>query len=170
MCRVNDNADWTLCCSNEAYDTETSRRLVDVWGDKVKRLCARLKAGGKGHKAVKAQQLWFRILKAQMEAGTPHMPYQDQANLESNQQNLGAIHSSNLGQWSSSTRPRTRRSCATSSIALPPLCKPREKPSDLRTRKKDAPPANRPRRPGPCIRLPDHAAALLMRGRQASEQ
>merc|ERR1711972_834856 len=49
-----------------------------------------------GQKTVKAQQLWFRILEAQMETGTPYMLYKDHANRKSNQQNLGTIHSSNL--------------------------------------------------------------------------
>merc|ERR1712054_465143 len=41
-------------------------------------------------------QLWFRILKSQMETGTPYMLYKDAANRKSNQQNLGTIHNSNL--------------------------------------------------------------------------
>merc|ERR1712084_155261 len=49
-----------------------------------------------GRKSVKAQQLWFRILEAQMETGTPYMLYKDHANGKSNQQNLGTIHCSNL--------------------------------------------------------------------------
>merc|ERR1712061_76891 len=56
----------------------------------------RLELAGKGMKTVKAQQLWFRILEAQMETGTPYMLYKDHANSKSNQQNLGTIHNSNL--------------------------------------------------------------------------
>ena len=44
----------------------------------------------------KAQQLWFRILEAQIETGTPYMLYKDHANRKSNQQNLGTIHFSNV--------------------------------------------------------------------------
>merc|ERR1719356_102816 len=69
---------------------------MDVWGDEFERMYARLEAAGKGRKAVKAQQLWFRILEAQMETGTPYMLYKDHANSKSNQQNLGTIHNSNL--------------------------------------------------------------------------
>merc|ERR1711884_922417 len=56
----------------------------------------RFEAEQKGHKIVKAQQLWFRILESQMETGTPYMLYKDAANRKSNQQNLGTIHCSNL--------------------------------------------------------------------------
>merc|ERR1712217_687148 len=96
MRRVKENADWTLFCPNEAYDVETGKGLIDVWGDEFERMYIRLEAEGKGLKTVKAQQLWFRILEAQMETGTPYMLYKDHANSKSNQQNLGTIHSSNL--------------------------------------------------------------------------
>merc|ERR1719422_1647289 len=69
---------------------------MDVWGDEFEQLYAKLEAAGKGRKTVKAQQVWFRILEAQMETGTPYMLYKDHANGKSNQQNLGTIHSSNL--------------------------------------------------------------------------
>jgi len=69
---------------------------MDVWGEDFDRLYTRLEEAGKGRKSVSAQQLWFRILEAQMETGTPYMLYKDHANRKSNQQNLGTIHNSNL--------------------------------------------------------------------------
>merc|ERR1712139_218950 len=96
MQRVKDNKDWTLFCPNEAYDKETGKGLMDVWGDEFEKMYLGLEAAGKGKKTVKAQQLWFRILEAQMETGTPYMLYKDAANKKSNQQNLGTIHCSNL--------------------------------------------------------------------------
>jgi ribonucleoside-diphosphate reductase alpha subunit len=96
MRRVKDNGEWTLFCPNEAYDKETNKGLIDVWGDEFETMYTRLEAEGKGRKTVKAQQLWFRILESQMETGTPYMLYKDAANRKSNQQNLGTIHSSNL--------------------------------------------------------------------------
>jgi len=96
MRRVKENGDWTLFCPNEAFDAETGKGLIDVWGDEFERMYTQLEAAGKGRKTVKAQQLWFRILEAQMETGTPYMLYKDHANGKSNQQNLGTIHSSNL--------------------------------------------------------------------------
>merc|ERR1719451_35051 len=75
---------------------DTGRALIDVWGEEFEKLYEQLEAAGKGRKTVKAQQLWFRILEAQMETGTPYMLYKDAANRKSNQQNLGTIHCSNL--------------------------------------------------------------------------
>merc|ERR1719510_2024044 len=96
MRRVKNNEDWTLFCPNETIDMETGKGLIDVWGEEFERLYTQLEADGKGQKTVKAQQLWFRILEAQMETGTPYMLYKDHANQKSNQQNLGTIHCSNL--------------------------------------------------------------------------
>ena len=45
---------------------------------------------------MRAQKLWFAILEAQTETGTPYMLYKDACNRKSNQQNLGTIKSSNL--------------------------------------------------------------------------
>merc|ERR1719258_883892 len=96
MRRVKDNGDWTLFCPNEAYDQESGKGLMDVWGEEFEKMYEKLESAGKGRKTVKAQQLWFRILESQMETGTPYMLYKDAANRKSNQQNLGTIHSSNL--------------------------------------------------------------------------
>ena len=51
---------------------------------------------GKFQQTVKAQKLWFAILEAQTETGTPYMLYKDACNRKSNQKNLGTIKSSNL--------------------------------------------------------------------------
>jgi ribonucleoside-diphosphate reductase alpha subunit len=96
MRRVKDNGEWTLFCPNEAYDKDTSKGLIDVWGEDFETMYTKLEREGKGRKTVKAQQLWFRILESQMETGTPYMLYKDSANRKSNQQNLGTIHCSNL--------------------------------------------------------------------------
>merc|ERR1712216_74922 len=96
MKRVKEDGEWTLFCPNEAYDKETNKGLIDVWGDEFEAMYTRLEAEQKGRKTVKAQQLWFRILESQMETGTPYMLYKDAANRKSNQQNLGTIHCSNL--------------------------------------------------------------------------
>ena len=51
---------------------------------------------GLGRRTVKAQDLWFAIVNAQIETGTPFMLYKDHCNAKSNQQHLGTIHCSNL--------------------------------------------------------------------------
>merc|ERR1719367_473658 len=119
MRRVKDNGDWTLFCPNEAFDAESGKGLMDVWGREFERLYAQLEAAGKGRRTVKAQQLWFRILEAQMETGTPYMLYKDHANGKSNQQNLGTIHSSNLcTEIIEYTSPDEVAVCNLASVAL----------------------------------------------------
>ena len=67
-----------------------------------------------------ARDLWFQILDAQMETGTPYLLYKDAANLKSNQKNLGTIKSSNLCcevvQYSDAKETAV---CNLASIALP---------------------------------------------------
>merc|ERR1712178_651226 len=93
---------------------------IDVWGEEFEKMYTTLEEAGKGRKTVKAQQLWFRILEAQMETGTPYMLYKDHANSKSNQQNLGTIHSSNLcTEIIEYTSPDEVAVCNLASIALP---------------------------------------------------
>jgi ribonucleoside-diphosphate reductase alpha subunit len=132
MKRVKDNGDWTLFCPNEAYDQESDKGLIDVWGEEFERMYTQLEAAGKGRKTVKAQQLWFRILESQMETGTPYMLYKDAANRKSNQQNLGTIHCSNLCteiiEYTSSDETAV---CNLASIALSAFAKGEDAPYDF---------------------------------------
>merc|ERR1711975_49427 len=83
------------------------------------RMYTRFESEGLG-KAVKAQQLWFRIMESQIETGTPYMLYKDHANRKSNQQNLGTIRSSNLcTEILEYTSPDEVAVCNLASIALP---------------------------------------------------
>ncbi|KAF7459368.1 putative ribonucleoside-diphosphate reductase, large subunit [Cryptosporidium felis] len=90
MERVEKDQDWTLMCPDEC------RGLQDVWGDEFKHLYEKYEKEGRGRKVMKAQKLWFLILQAQIETGTPYICYKDAANSKSNQKNLGTIVSSNL--------------------------------------------------------------------------
>merc|ERR1711981_948521 len=87
---------------------------------------------GKGRKTVKAHQLWFRVLEAQMETGTPYMLYKDASNRKSNQQNLGTIHCSNLCteiiEYTSSDETAV---CNLASLALPAFAKSKNEPYDF---------------------------------------
>nr|CAB3448247.1 unnamed protein product [Digitaria exilis] len=75
---------------------------------------------GKAKKVIAAQALWFDILKAQIETGTPYMLYKDSCNRKSNQQNLGTIKSSNLcTEIIEYTSPSETAVCNLASIALP---------------------------------------------------
>ena len=65
-------------------------------GAEFKALYESYEAAGRQRRTVRAQELWFAVLQAQIETGTPYMLYKDACNLKSNQQNLGVIKSSNL--------------------------------------------------------------------------
>jgi len=119
MRRVKEDGNWTLFCPNEAYDKETSKGLMDVYGEEFEEMYTQLERDGRGRKTVKAQSLWSRIVEAQMETGTPYMLYKDHANRKSNQQNLGTIHCSNLcTEIIEYTSPGEVAVCNLASIAL----------------------------------------------------
>jgi ribonucleoside-diphosphate reductase alpha chain len=90
MERVEADGDWSLFCPHEAPG------LADCWGKEFEALYTKYEAEGRARKTIKAQELWFAILDAQVETGTPYLLYKDAANGKSNQQNLGTIKSSNL--------------------------------------------------------------------------
>jgi len=90
MQRVEANEDWSLFCPHEAPG------LADCHGKEFEKLYKRYEKEGRARKVVKAQELWFAVLDAQVETGTPYLLYKDAANSKSNQQNLGTIKSSNL--------------------------------------------------------------------------
>ena len=90
MERVKVGGTWTLMCPDECPG------LSDVYGDEFKQLYEQYEADGKGRTTMNARDLWFQILDAQMETGTPYLVYKDASNLKSNQKNIGTIKSSNL--------------------------------------------------------------------------
>ncbi|XP_047078410.1 ribonucleoside-diphosphate reductase large subunit-like [Lolium rigidum] len=114
MERVQSNEQWSLFCPSEAPG------LADCWGDEFNNLYKKYEREGKAKKIVSAQSLWFDILKAQIETGTPYMLYKDSCNRKSNQQNLGTIKSSNLcTEIIEFTSPTETAVCNLASIALP---------------------------------------------------
>jgi ribonucleotide reductase alpha subunit len=90
MKRVKASESWTLMCPHECPG------LADVWGDEFEALYTKYETEGRGRSTVLARDLWFKILDAQMETGTPYLVFKDAANRKSNQKNLGTIKSSNL--------------------------------------------------------------------------
>ncbi|MCB0496322.1 MAG: ribonucleoside-diphosphate reductase subunit alpha [Cyclobacteriaceae bacterium] len=114
MKRVENNEEWSLFCPNEAPG------LADVYGEDFERLYEKYEKEGRARRSIKAQDLWFEILEAQMETGTPYMMYKDAANKKSNQKNLGTIKSSNLcTEIIEYTSPDEVAVCNLASIALP---------------------------------------------------
>jgi len=114
MKRVEQGGQWSLMCPNECPG------LVDSWGDDFERMYEGYEKAGKARRSVKAQELWFAILDAQIETGTPYMLYKDACNRKSNQQNLGTIRGSNLcTEIIEYTSPDEIAVCNLASIALP---------------------------------------------------
>jgi ribonucleoside-diphosphate reductase alpha chain len=114
MKRVEANQDWSLFCPNEAPG------LCECWGEAFEHLYTTYEKEGRARKTIRAQDLWFAILEAQIETGTPYMLYKDAANSKSNQQNLGTIKSSNLcTEIMEYTSPDEAAVCNLASLALP---------------------------------------------------
>lgn len=60
MRRVEANAEWSLFCPNEAPG------LAECWGEQFDALYQRFEREGRAKRVIKAQQLWFAILEAQV--------------------------------------------------------------------------------------------------------
>jgi len=105
---------WSLFCPHECPG------LADVYGQNFVALYTKYEAEGKARKVVEARDLWFKILDAQMETGTPYILYKDAVNNKSNQKNLGTIKSSNLCcEINEYSDDKETAVCNLASIALP---------------------------------------------------
>ena len=114
MERVKENGKWSLFCPHECPG------LADVYGDKFKELYMKYEESGKSSKIVNARDLWFKVLDAQMETGTPYLLYKDAVNIKSNQKNIGTIKSSNLCcEICEYSDDKETAVCNLASIALP---------------------------------------------------
>ena len=114
MERVKENGKWSLFCPHECPG------LADVYGDDFKELYLNYETNNKHIKIVNARDLWFKILDAQMETGTPYLLYKDAVNNKSNQKNIGTIKSSNLCcEICEYSDDKETAVCNLASIALP---------------------------------------------------
>jgi ribonucleoside-diphosphate reductase alpha chain len=114
MERVKAGESWTMMCPDECPG------LSDVYGDEFVELYQRYEKEGRGRKQINARDLWFQILDAQMETGTPYLLYKDAVNKKSNQKNVGTIKSSNLCcEITEYSDDKETAVCNLASIALP---------------------------------------------------
>eukprot|EP01041_Mallomonas_annulata_P009187 gene9187-19049_t len=114
MKRVEADGDWSLMCPHECPG------LADCWGEAFDSLYTQYERDGKARKTIKARELWYAILDAQIETGTPYMLYKDACNSKSNQKNLGTIKCSNLcTEIVEYTAPDEVAVCNLASIVLP---------------------------------------------------
>jgi ribonucleoside-diphosphate reductase alpha subunit len=118
MKRVKENGTWTLMCPNECPG------LCDVYGEEFNKLYTKYEEEHRGRRTMKARDLWFQILDAQMETGTPYLLYKDAVNHKSNQKNIGTIKSSNLcSEITEYTDENETAVCNLASISLPAFVK-----------------------------------------------
>jgi ribonucleoside-diphosphate reductase alpha chain len=117
MERVKAKGKWTLMCPNECPG------LADVYGDEFNALYEKYEGENRGRQ-MDARDLWYKIMDAQMETGTPYLLYKDACNKKTNQKNIGVIKSSNLCtevvQYSDSEETAV---CNLASIGLPTFVK-----------------------------------------------
>lgn len=90
MEKVQRDEEWCLFCPSKCPG------LSDVYGKSFKEMYHMFEDQGLYNKRIKARDLWYMILDAQMETGTPYLLYKDACNSKSNQKNVGVIKSSNL--------------------------------------------------------------------------
>jgi ribonucleotide reductase alpha subunit len=125
MERVKANGKWTLMCPHDCPG------LADVYGQQFTDLYEKYESAGLGRKTMNARDLWFKVLDAQMETGTPYLLFKDAANMKSNQQNLGTIKSSNLCvEIIEYSDDKETAVCNLASIGLPSFVDPATKQFD----------------------------------------
>jgi ribonucleoside-diphosphate reductase subunit M1 len=76
MKRVEADGQWSLFCPNEVEG------LHEIYGQEFEELYERYEREGRARKTIKAQELWYAILAAQVETGGPFMLYKDACNGE----------------------------------------------------------------------------------------
>ena len=118
MERVKSNGKWTLMCPDECPG------LSDVYGEEFKTLYESYEQSGKGRITINARDLWYKVMDAQMETGTPYLLYKDACNRKSNQKNVGTIKSSNLcSEVVQYSDDKETAVCNLASIGLPTFIK-----------------------------------------------
>jgi ribonucleoside-diphosphate reductase alpha chain len=90
MKQVECDGDWYLMCPDECPN------LNETYGEEFENLYWKYVEEKKYRKQIKAQDVWKKIMDAQIETGVPYIAYKDAVNKKCNQKNLGTIKSSNL--------------------------------------------------------------------------
>uniref|UniRef100_A0A6C0H635 ribonucleoside-diphosphate reductase n=1 Tax=viral metagenome TaxID=1070528 RepID=A0A6C0H635_9ZZZZ len=90
MKRVEENKMWSLFSPSDVIG------LDNVYGKEFELLYESYELKKVYKKQVKAQELWYNIMKSQIETGVPYICFKDSVNNKSNQSNIGTIKSSNL--------------------------------------------------------------------------
>ena len=112
MERVRDNKEWSLFCPQTInLQDYHSEEFASKYEEAEKTLPCR---------KIQARDLWEKILRSQIETGTPYIMFKDRVNSCSNQQHLGTIKGSNLcAEVTEYTSPDEIAVCTLASMALP---------------------------------------------------
>ena len=122
MERVQNGGKWSL------FSPDDTKDLPELYGDAFREAYERYEKEDKAVKTMDAHVLWQRILRSQVETGTPYMLYKDPCNEKSNQKNLGTIKCSNLcTEIVEYTDKDETAVCNLASIALPKFVNPKTK-------------------------------------------
>lgn len=114
MRRVEAGGEWSL------FDPDACPGLATTWGAEFEALYAKYESEGRAARRLPAQDLWFAILRSQIETGVPYLLFKDAVNGKSNQQNLGTIRCSNLCcEICEYTSPDEVAVCTLGSLSLP---------------------------------------------------
>eukprot|EP00493_Phyllostaurus_siculus_P024661 UN25002 len=110
----------TLFCPNEAFDEQSGKGLMDVWGEESSKCMCASNEPRRVARQSRHSSCGSGFWRARWRRGTPYMLYKDHANRKSNQQNLGTIHCSNLcTEIMEYTSADEIAVCNLASIALP---------------------------------------------------
>ncbi|BCS83273.1 ribonucleoside-diphosphate reductase large subunit [Cotonvirus japonicus] len=90
MERVYKGEMWSLMCPSQCPE------IIDKYGDEFTKAYIQCESEGRYVKQVPAQDLWFKIMEAQIETGVPYIAFKDAINKKSNQINIGVVNGLNL--------------------------------------------------------------------------
>ena len=116
MQRVMEDKHWTLFCPKTI-------NLQDYHSEEFNTKYIQAEESLPGRK-IRARDLWEKIIRSQIETGTPYIMFKDRVNSCSNQQHLGTIKGSNLCvEVCEYTSPDEIAVCTLASVALPAFVK-----------------------------------------------
>lgn len=114
MHRVKEKGSWALMCPAKCPN------IVGKYGEEFEQAYLEYEAAGKYVRVVPAEDLWFKIMETQIEAGMPYIIFKDAMNYKSNQKNIGVINSSNLcAEIAQVSTSKEYAVCNLASICLP---------------------------------------------------
>jgi ribonucleoside-diphosphate reductase alpha chain len=117
MRAVETGGDYYLFCPNDIKKSGL-KAFHTIYGEEFEKEYQKAIDLGIGKK-IKAQEIWVKIIEAQIETGIPYLCSKDSANKKTNHQNIGTIRQSNLcNEIYQYTDEKTTAICTLSSLVL----------------------------------------------------